>query len=277
MGNKNAGGYLQDVEAFGKRDEGKGKVDDSVLKRKEVTSHDPHPISKPQSKLVPSSSQSSVLAESFQKESKSNVSNPNAETSIPHGTISTHHAVKENEVDSPVKKAEIDKSLVMQYLGEKSCVDSNADKSNKAIILELFENHRNAKAALTSSTVVSSHSREGSDNGTVNEKNPHNLKSSAAIEEKESHLDNGLPESQSLHNTSSVKSTVAEQTEATITEPSSVTKETQEQSTKESGLVTNQTEPTNSGTKEIADAIDKRDDSKAVLVGEQIEKKENGQ
>eukprot|EP01040_Poterioochromonas_malhamensis_P014731 gene14731-16351_t len=124
MGNKNAGGYLQDVEAFGKRGEGKGKGDDSVLKRKEVTSRDPHPISKPQNKLVPSSSQSSVLAESFQKESKSNVSNPNAETSIPHGTISTHHAVKENEVDSPVKKAEIDKSLVMQYLGEKSCVDS---------------------------------------------------------------------------------------------------------------------------------------------------------
>eukprot|EP01040_Poterioochromonas_malhamensis_P013998 gene13998-15461_t len=53
----------------------------------------------------------------------------------------------------------------------------------------------------------------------------------------------------------------------TITEPSSVTKEAKEQSAKESGLVTNQTEAP-AINKEIADSMDKRDNqtiSKPVL------------
>ena len=119
--NKNQGGYLQGEEAFSEREEGQSKGDDSVLKQKNVTLHEPHPISKPQSELVPSVSPSSYLAESG---SKSIVSNPSAKTSVLQDTVYTHHAVKEKDVDSPVKKAEIDKSLVMQYLGEKSCVDS---------------------------------------------------------------------------------------------------------------------------------------------------------
>lgn len=132
LGNKNQGGYLQGEEALSTREEGKGKGDDSVLKQKKVTLHDPHPLSKSQSELVPSSSPSSVLVESLQKGSKSIFSSTNAKTSVVQDTVNTkdshnvNHEVKEKDenVDSPVKKAEIDKSLVMQYLGEKSCVDS---------------------------------------------------------------------------------------------------------------------------------------------------------
>eukprot|EP01040_Poterioochromonas_malhamensis_P002325 gene2325-2471_t len=82
--------------------------------QQKATLHDPHPLPKPQRELV-ASSPPSVLAESFQKGSKVIVSYPNTKTSVLQDTISTPRVVKEN-VDSPVKKAEIDKSLVMKYL-----------------------------------------------------------------------------------------------------------------------------------------------------------------
>ncbi len=128
--NKNQGGYLQGEEALSQREEGKGKGDDSVLQQKEVTLHDSHPLSNPQS--VTSSFPTSGLDDSLHKESKSIVLHPNVKTPGAQGSIGTNerhnvnHEIrdKNENIFSSRKKTEIDKSLVMQYLGEKSCVDS---------------------------------------------------------------------------------------------------------------------------------------------------------
>eukprot|EP01040_Poterioochromonas_malhamensis_P014390 gene14390-15923_t len=82
-------------------------------------------LSKPPSKLgssLSSLSSSPDLTDSVHKEFKSIEGSPLQNTVFTEE--SGTHDVKEKDVDSTLKKAEIDKSLVTQYLGEKSCVDS---------------------------------------------------------------------------------------------------------------------------------------------------------